>query len=105
MKFIFLLTLLVSVNVFAAFSKTTDAVYTATTTPTQVLAANHFRTYLLVQNRGSVVITVNVGATLTSANGIQIPAGGNWEPLIAPQDTIWLTSASSTSVTEILEGN
>lgn len=80
-------------------------VVTATTTSTQVMAANQNRIYLLIQNKGAVGVIVKAGATIQTAHeGVLIPSGGNYEPEVAPTNAIWIESASSTSAVTIVQG-
>lgn len=53
--------------------------------------ANPKRTYLLIQNNGVNDVFLNLGSKAT-INHIKIVAGGNFEPLVAPIDSIHLIS-------------
>jgi hypothetical protein len=90
---------------FADFNVQTDALYTATVTSTKVISRNNSRHYLLIQNLSSTIgVTVTLGAAQSAGEGVYIVAGGNWEPIVAPHDSIYLKSASSTASVEIVEG-
>ena len=60
------------------------------------------RNYLLIQNTGITVLYVGFGSLPTAANGLQIPAGGNYEPLKVPQNDIFLASQSGTATGVII---
>jgi hypothetical protein len=80
-------------------------VVTATVTSTQVLAANNLRTYLIIMNQGSSVnVIVKFGSVQSAGEGVVIPPGGAYEPLLAPGNSVWLESASSTSAVTLIEG-
>lgn len=77
----------------------------ATVTSTSVKAKNTLRTYLLIQNTGALPVVVKFGSVQNSAtDGIVIPAGGNYEPFLAPANSVWIRTASSTSTVIIVEG-
>jgi hypothetical protein len=78
---------------------------TATTTSTQVLPGNAHRNYLIVINTGSNPIVLKAGSAQTMGEGIYIPAGGNYEPIQAPQNSIWIETTMSTSTVTLVEGN
>lgn len=75
-----------------------------TTTSTQVLAENLARAYLIIQNKGSVSIIMHL-VTLHASEGVEIPAGGNYEPMRVPTSAIFLKASSGTSTAAIIEGN
>lgn len=77
---------------------------TATTVSTSVAAAEPSRGYLLIQNKGAVNVYLKFGSAHSGTEGILIVPGGNWEPPQVPTDAIYLKSASSTAVVQILEG-
>lgn len=75
-------------NINGAFSQSQK---TVTNASAQLLAANLFRRYLLIQNKDSVgSVYLKFGATAaTTANGVRIPAGGSYEiTTFAPTDAI-----------------
>lgn len=78
---------------------------TATVTSTKVLDANSLRSYLIIQNTGSVSVIVKFNSVQSGTEGIVIPAGGNYEPILAPGGSVWLRSASSTAAVTLLQGN
>ena len=77
---------------------------TATTTSTQVMAANGFRSYLLIVNSGPKDIIVKFGSAQTANEGVIVPAGGVYEPNLAPSNTIWMKTTSSTSAVTLIQG-
>lgn len=77
---------------------------TATTTSASALGADQYRSYLLIQNKGSVTIYVKFGSASTGTEGIAIVSGGNYEPYAAPIGEIFIKSASSTSAVVLVSG-
>ncbi len=61
-----------------------------------VIKENNQRTYLFVQNNGTSDIFINFGNNATD-NHSRIVAGGYYEPLIAPIDSIYLKSPGTLS--------
>jgi len=57
--------------------------------PVEALPADPDRRYLIVHNPGSNPMSVRVGAT--DAGALTLPAGGNWEPLVAPTGAVYLS--------------
>ena len=89
---------------FTRFSSTT--VYVDNTVSRPVLAGNHWRQYLLIQNVSSGDIWVNFGAEANSNQGIKISAGGFYELDTRPpfnQINVFGTSATQQPVI-IIEG-
>lgn len=76
---------------------------TATTTSAKALDINNKRKYLLIQNKGAVTVYVSV-ATQPASQGIQLAAGGSYEPNEAPINEIWVKAASSTADLVIIQG-
>lgn len=76
-----------------------------TTTSTQALPYDKFRRYLLILNRGTDSIYVKVNSVHTGTEGIIIPYGGNWEPVIAPINSIYIKAASGTQDVIVLHGD
>lgn len=91
-------------NVNAGFLIDVMANVTATTTTTKVLEGTIKRNYLMIVNNGTVAVYAKVGSAQSGNEGILIPAGGNWEPSLAPSDAIYIKSASSTSSVTLLTG-
>lgn len=77
---------------------------TITGTSTQLLAFNPSRCYLLIQNNGATSIIVKLGSVQSGTEGVVIISGGNWEPPIAPINSVWAESASSTDAATVIEG-
>lgn len=78
---------------------------TATSSSAQVLAANGLRVYLIIVNTGSVTAYVKFGSVQSGTEGIPIPAGGSYEPIQAPANSVFADTASSTAALVIIEGN
>ena len=88
------------INSFAA-----PTVVTATVTSTQVLAANPLRTYLIIMNQGNTNnVIVKFGSVQSGTEGVVIPPGGSYEPLLAPGNAVFLRSAASTSAVTLIQG-
>ena len=93
---------------FSAFSQTqllAPIESTATTVSTLFAASNNTRNYLLVQNKGTGIIYVKAGSVHSGTEGVLIPAGGNWEPIQAPLDSIWIKAAAGVQAISIIQGN
>ena len=72
----------------------------------QVLGQNNLRSYLIIQNTGATSIIVKLGSTISSSNeGVQIPAGGNYEPIKAPANAVFLKALSGSPTYILIEGN
>lgn len=70
---------------------------TATTTAAQALPYQAGRKYLLIQNKGAVQVVLTWNGAGSGTEGIAIPAGGSWEPVVIPVNSLWVKSASSTA--------
>jgi len=69
-----------------------------------VLNSNDKRVYLLVQNNGTSDVFINFANKATQGN-IKIIAGGNYEPSVAPIDSIYLVSETGmVNLCSIVEG-
>ncbi len=64
-----------------AITTITHAVVAPSTTSAAVLAANTARDYALIQNVGSVDVTLNLGAVAVSGTGIVLKANGGFYEL------------------------
>lgn len=87
-----------------AFSLRQQIVVNATTTSTLALAANPLRKYLMIQNNGTAVVSVTFNAAQTSTEGVQIVAGGNYEPFKASADSVYLKASSGSQSVVLIEG-
>lgn len=67
------------------------------------LGENRSRTYLVIQNKGSEAVYVQLGQAATTDNGLMIEAGKAWEPPEVPGDSINLISASGDQAVVIVE--
>lgn len=107
MKGIRLLLLLVllgtKAHAFCELSNT--ATVTATTTSALLLDRDNQRKCLVVQNTGSYSVYVKPNSAHSSTEGIEIPAGGNWEPPNVPHNPLYVLAASSTVPVKLLYGN
>lgn len=101
--FFIIFLLLFSLNSYSAGFTQTDVTVTATST--KFLEVNSSRTYLVIQNKGSVDVYFKVNSASTSTEGIKLPSGGAYEPIEAPINSIFLKTASSTATVTIIEGN
>jgi hypothetical protein len=95
---------------FSAVARANQTLYgpphtvTVNGTSTQYLPQNGLRTYLIIQNNGSVNIIVKFGSVQTSTEGLVIVPGGNYEPIWAPANSVYIESASSSASVTIVEG-
>lgn len=71
----------------------------------QVASYRADRKYLILINTGGAVAYVKVGSAHVANEGIQIPAGGSWEPRIPPSETVYSKSAAGTNVIKVLDGD
>lgn len=79
--------------------------FVVTTTSTKALDQNAVLNYLLIQNKGTDSIYVKFGSAQTNpGEGVLIPAGGNYEPIHALANSIWLESASGSQPVMIVTG-
>lgn len=105
---VLLVTAFITLPVFAgdfAVNADKQISFTATTTSSLALAGYNQRTYVLIINTGATSITVTFGGPQKNTEGVIIPAGGNYEPAKGVRDSIYIKSASSTDVVNILTGN
>lgn len=78
---------------------------TATGTSTKVLNQNGLRTYLIIINNSSTVtMYVKFGSAQTGTEGVAIPPLGNYEPIKAPSNSVYIDTASSTAAYTMIEG-
>lgn len=102
-----LLAFLLSTVCFAGsfyFSVSNQAVVSVTGTSTQFLPFNARRAYLLIQNNGSDYVILKIATVQSGTEGIIIAAGGNYEPIKAPQEAIFMMSNSGTQSVLVVEG-
>jgi len=66
----------------------------ATGVSTQFFPQNTLRSYLLIVNTGSNTVYANFSGVQVGPQGIPIPAGGNYEPLHAPSNAVYLTTVT-----------
>lgn len=105
MKVLFVFLLLFCVQVFAGpYQVNVYSTKVVTVGPTTTLEspANLGRQYLLIQNNGTVNVAVSFASP--TAPGILIPPGGNYEPIKAEMDAIYMTAGTSGQSVTILEG-
>lgn len=101
MKYLFLIFLSLPCHATGLINQISTS---ATITSTQILPDNPIRKYLIIENLGSTTIIAKFGSIQSGSEGIQIPAGGNYEPYSAPTESLWIKSASSTDSMMVLEG-
>lgn len=80
---------------------------TATGTSTQVLPEDTTgnRRYLLIQNHDTTnKIYVNLDNPHVGTEGIEIAAGGYWEPIRVPNNALWFKSSSGSANYTIFYG-
>lgn len=106
MKKLSLLLILLSVGAYALNSLTfTQTTFSCTTTSSVAIAARPYRKYFLIQNRGSTSVYIKPDSAHSGTEGIEIIAGGNWEPIESPQNSFYCKAASGTDSLTIIEGN
>jgi hypothetical protein len=101
-KFLVLFILLISFNSMATVVSRTEG--TATGTSAQAIAADSERKYFLIQNKGSETIYLKFDSAHSGTEGIVIPAGGNYEPVKAPLNSVWLKSSTGSQSYVIFHG-
>lgn len=103
--FLALFVFVLSMSAFAAESSVFNhSEVSVTTTSAQAIAANQSRKYLLVQNKGSTSVLLKVDSAHSASEGVEIPAGGNYEPAAVPLNAIFLKAASGTNACVVVEG-
>lgn len=81
-------------------------VVASTVTSSQFMAANSLRSYLIIQNTGTSNILVKFqSASVNTADGLLIPAGGAYEPIDAPTQAVFIRSVTGTNSAVIIQGN
>lgn len=83
----------------------TQSDVTATTTSTKFLEINPIRNYLLIQNNGSTDVYIKMSSAHSGTEGIKLVAGGAWEPILPPRNSIYIKAASGTDAVTILESS
>lgn len=104
----FLVLLLLAISPYAragVYVTSQQLSVSVTTSSVQAISANVNRKYLLIQNRGSASIYVKAASAHSGTEGIEIVAGGAWEPVQTPVDGFYLKSASGTQLAVVVEGN
>lgn len=85
----------------------TQTEFGSTTVSTQAVAFNNARRCLTIQNKGASTIFVRVDSAGSGAQGVQVIAGGNWEPYIVPINAIFINNAAGavgSNTVLVLEG-
>lgn len=81
------------------------SVFTATAGASALaLPYNGLRGYLILVNTGLVTAYVSFNASQAQGTGIPIPAGGNYEPFIAPTSAVYIGTNASTTTVTMMEG-
>lgn len=68
-----------------------------------VMAQNNLRSYLLIQNSGTNAAYFSFGAPKAPSSTFILAAGGNYEPIYPPSNSIYMTVPTGAYVT-ILQG-
>lgn len=103
----FLILCLLTVSALAAppiFKIKTQDSFTATTVSSKVLDEEPYRIYLLCQNNGAVSVNLKFESAHVASEGIIIPSGGYYEPVIAPSGAVYLKAASGSADVACTEG-
>jgi len=79
--------------------------YTINALSVQVLPANNNRTYLLIQNKSAAPVYFSFGNKANVYDGVEIVAGGNYEPYIYPSSSLHMIASVADSDVVIVEGN
>lgn len=77
---------------------------TATTTSNLVIGGHVKRNYLLVVNKGTGPVLLKFVSAHTGTEGILVPAGGNYEPMRVPMDSLYIRSVSGSQLVSVTEG-
>lgn len=88
----------------AVVSLKTQTQVSVTTTSAVLLAANTYRNYLLVVNRGASAVYLKFGSAHAGTEGVTVPVGGNYEPSFPIVDSIYAVAAAGTDTVDVLEG-
>ena len=73
------------------------------TSNVQILPENLKRNYLIVQNNGAESVFYNLQSDSDNTK-IEIVAGGSYEPLVAPVDSVNLIADTGTNAVVVIEG-
>lgn len=76
--------------------------FTVDTTAVVQLRPKENRGYLLIQNNSAAAMFVGIGYPPTPVTGIQIPTGGNYEPLKVPQEDIYVLGSAAAQLGVVL---
>ncbi|MFI5416187.1 MAG: hypothetical protein ACHQXJ_02415 [Nitrososphaerales archaeon] len=68
------------------------------------MSGNAARTYLIIMNTGGNTVIVKFGSVQSALEGVPIPAGGSYEPIEAPGNSVWIETASATSTVTLMQG-
>lgn len=78
--------------------------YTLGIESVQVLPSNQNRTYLLIQNKSGGSIFFSFGNKANTYDGVEIVAGGNYEPYIYPSSSLHVIASLAASDIIVIEG-
>lgn len=70
----------------------------------QVLTNNGNRNYLLIQNKSAGKIYVSFGTKANPLDGVEISAGGNYEPYVVPSSSVEVLATVAASKVTVVEG-
>lgn len=83
----------------------TNAAFTAGVATAEISAADAKRDYLLVQNNDATDdMFVQFGAAATLTTGVKIPAGGFYEPLTVPRNSVNVIGSAAGVTSVIVTG-
>lgn len=77
---------------------------TAELASNEILPANPRRAYLIIQNRSAASVYVNFGQSASAAY-LEIIAGGSYEPLVAPVNSVHVVGAAGGQSIVVIEGS
>lgn len=103
MKHLLLLAAILTLPTFSATTKFYEA-DVAVGASAKVLAVDSRRNYLFIQNKGSESIFFKCDSAHSALEGIEIAAGGYYEPFEAPICDVYLKAESGTQTVHILSG-
>lgn len=83
---------------------TSQLEFPAVTTSSQALAADSYRKCLVFQNKGSQDVYIKFGSVHTASEGFKLSSGASWEPIVPPNNSVFIESASGTQTVNILSG-
>lgn len=77
---------------------------TASVTPLKILSADTRRVYLMIQNKGNHSVFLTVDAAAAPGVGVEIFAGGHYEPYRVPSNDLFVSTETATSEVVVMWG-